>query len=93
MADINRTIIVPAADQSGAANSVALLPGCTGMFQNPLTTDPTGALPATHYFNSGWMTEDIVPLLWSSAVVRDLAVETFDQTIARLGLYRIAVGD
>jgi hypothetical protein len=93
MTDINRTIIVPAADVEGARNSVALLDGCTGMFVVGLTTDPSGALPETHFFNTGWMPEEVVPLMWSSAIVRDLGEETFNQTISGLGLHRIVAGD
>jgi hypothetical protein len=91
MADVFKTIIVKAADQVAAQNTAATVPGGEGMFQAGLTTDPAGAPPATHYISSGYMPEEIVPLMWpSSADVSDQAALDAE---ARLGLRAIQVGD
>lgn len=91
MSDVFKTIIVPAVDVQPARDAAAMIQGGAGMFQAGLTTDPAGALPITHYISSGWMPEEIPPLMWPSSA--DVSDDSADDAKARLGLRNIAVSD
>lgn len=87
MADVFRTLIVPAIDVQAARDTCAMVPGGAGMFSVQLTTDVNGAPPATHYASSGLIPEEIPPLMWPSAA--DVTEEDWQTACARLGLRQV----
>ena len=80
MADVFRTIIVPA-EQQQAAQEIA--PGC---FTTGLSAD--GAEPATHYIASGYLPVDQVDAIALLAGVGVSEEEPF-AVMARLGLHMV----
>jgi hypothetical protein len=57
MSNVFRTLLVPAADATMAADLAAMLDpaNSTGLFTTPLS--PTGTEPATHYISTGYIAE------------------------------------
>ena len=73
MADINRTMIVPAALAPLArALAAGLSPGGVGMFVTELS--PTGAKPATHYVSSGLINPAFGGVMQDAALLRAACV-------------------
>jgi hypothetical protein len=89
MTDVNRTIVIPAADVAAARTSVEMIPGGAGMFTSPVTLDPAGAPAEDGFVSSGPMPEEVLSVMWSSATIGDLATETAQQTIERAGYHQI----
>lgn len=70
MADLFRTIILPAADAPLAREIAASFgPGGVGMWQTPLSA--SGADPATHYISSGYIPAEFVSLAPSATWEQD----------------------
>jgi hypothetical protein len=88
--NVFKTIFVPLADVQAAREGCALIPGGEGMFVSQMTTNPTHAPPATHFANSGEMPEEILPILWSSAIISD---KSWQEAAADAGLYQVLVND
>lgn len=84
MADIFRTIIVPAAEQAEAQAIAAEYPGGAGMFETGCS--PTGEAPATDYISSGFMDEAIVEALGTALEDEDISEEPPFVALDRLGL-------
>jgi len=73
MADIKRTMIVPAALAPLArALAAGLSPGGVGMFQTGLS--PTGAEPATHYVSSGLINPAFGVVMQSAAALHTAVI-------------------
>jgi len=95
MAEVNKTIFVPLADVSAANLSVSMIDGCgTSMFEGSVTTDPNGSPDfISHRMTSGTIPEEVVPIMWTSAIVEDLdpndPTKTWQAAALRHGLYPV----
>jgi hypothetical protein len=94
MADIFMTIRVKAVDQVAAQNTVASIPGCSGMFTVGFTTDAGGLGAPTHYITSGWTPEEVQSVMWPSSAEISYVPDTEVQgQLDAWGMHRMWVGD